>query len=201
MNAKWLQEQFERAPFKTKASLAQALGLEPSAISKILRGTRQIKAFEYAKMRSFFGLAPEFDGDDGRATRIRPLLDGVEQGEYAGHVANDEVWVIPTDVLQKGTQATPEHIRIFSISEPLMEPDFKRDEHVLIDLTQTLPSPPGCFVISDGFSHMVRFCEIVAGSDPVEVRITARSNLFSTQRLKLDEFNVLGRVIAKLQWL
>ena len=62
MDSQWLKEQFDCNPDKSKAGLARALNLEPPAISKILNGTRQIKAQEYNLMRQYFGLP--IDGEN-----------------------------------------------------------------------------------------------------------------------------------------
>ena len=82
-----------------------------------------------------------------------------------------------------------------------MEPDYKRGEHVLIDMSDKKPSPPGAFIISDGFGVMLRNCEFVPHSNPPEIRISASKPSFQTQALRRDDFDIIGRVIAKLQWL
>ena len=82
-----------------------------------------------------------------------------------------------------------------------MAPEFNRDEHVLVDLSDCTPSPPGSFIISDGFGVMLRNCALIAQSDPVEIKITALKQSFQSQELPLDDVQIIGRVIAKLQWL
>lgn len=57
-------------PKKTKAQLARLLGLEPPAVSKILAGTRQIKAQEYMKMREFFCLGGNLSSQAKSPMRI-----------------------------------------------------------------------------------------------------------------------------------
>ncbi len=56
MDSQWLKTQLAYNPSKNKADLAKAIGVQPSGISKILAGTRQIKTHEYIAMRKFFGL-------------------------------------------------------------------------------------------------------------------------------------------------
>lgn len=82
-----------------------------------------------------------------------------------------------------------------------MEPDFKRGEHVLVNLSDKKPSPPGTFVVSDGFGYLVRQCEVIPGSKPVDIKVSALNSSFNPQKLRLSEFEIIGRVIAKLQWL
>lgn len=200
----WLKTQFIAQPDKAKADLARMLGLEPPAISKILNGSRQIKAQEYITMRQFFGLP--VDGEKAaRADNGAYVLEALQpEGalfDGAQATTGPSQWQIPADILSQRTQAPPDKIRIFKIEEPLMEPDFCRDEHVLVDLSDLAPSPAGAFVVSDGFSYMVRNCEIIAGSNPVDVKITTLKKSFQPQILRLDDFQIIGRVMAKLQWI
>ncbi|MEZ5814790.1 MAG: hypothetical protein R3E13_08785 [Alphaproteobacteria bacterium] len=203
MNAQWLKTQFKLHPDKTKADLVRALDLEPPAISKILSGGRQIKATEYVLMRTFFGLPS--DGQHavtGRALDayiVDPLnpKKGLEDREGG----TQSQWVIPAQIVQKNTQAPSEHIKSFRVEDNMMAPEFNCDEHVLVDLSNREPSPPGTFIVSDGFGFMLRHCELIPNSDPARVKLTALKESFQPQQLTLDEFQIIGRVLAKLQWL
>ena len=204
MNSQWLKQQFDHNPDKSKAGLARVLQLEPPAISKILNGTRQIKAQEYNLMRQYFGLP--IDGE--RASNLPEnayrldTLAGQEQGfKESGDTLRQDSWVIPADILSVRTQAPPEKIKTYSVQEAMMEPDYRHGEHVLIDTSDLSPSPPGTFIISDGFGVMLRNCEYVPHSSPPEIRISACNTSFQTQVLRECDFEILGRVIAKLQWL
>ncbi len=203
MDSQWLNAQFEISPDKTKAGLAKALGLEPPAVSKILKGARQIKAKEYAAMRHYFGLPT----DGGRGTgskesgvQIAPLVSDLGLHENIQEDALDN-WVIPDSVLSQHTGAPPDKIKIFKIEDSLMEPYLKVGEYVLVDLSDQKPSPPGFFVVSDGYSYLARQCKTLPVSGPAEVHISAKNEVFAPQKLKLSEVEIAGRIIAKLQWL
>ena len=203
MNSQWLKGQFECNPDKSKAGLARALNLEPPAISKILSGARQIKAQEYNLMRQYFGLP--VDGDKVSAVpenayRLETLAGG-SSGLHETSKTQENSWIIPAEILSQRTQASPEKIKIFNVQESLMEPNFKRGEHVLIDLSDKTPSPPGAFIISDGFGVMLRYCEFLPHSTPAEIRVSAAQSSFQMQTLEQGDFDIIGRVIAKLQWL
>ena len=198
MDSRWLKAQFDHNPEKSKAALARALNLEPPAISKILNGTRQIKAAEYLAMRVFFGLP--IDGEKS-TTSSHSTLEPLHAGSDLTDNPFDSHWKIPSSILQAHTKSSPQNIKIFKVEERLMEPDFSHGEHVLVDLADCKPSPEGAFVVSDGFGFMVRHCSYVAQSDPPKVKITARKSSFSSQTLPLDEFQIIGRVIAKLEWM
>lgn len=198
MDSQWLKAQFQIHPKKTKAQLARSLGLEPPAVSKILAGTRQIKAQEYIKMREFFGLGGDLSSNTKKSDAyiLEPLKSGMsEQESYDGE------WSIPASILNQRTKAEPDQVRIFLIEESVMEPNLKKGEHVIVDLSDTKPSPPGIFVISDGFGFMARHCAFKHGSSPPEVKISAMQKNFEPQTLARDDIEILGRVIAKMQWI
>ena len=206
MDSQWLKRQFECNPNKSKAGLARLLRLEPPAISKILSGTRQIKAQVYNLMRQYFGLAIE--GEDTPQTSKNYTIEALAGDTDGSHFlaeneqnAKEESWVIPAGIIEARTQTPPEKIKIFTVKEHFMEPEFKRGENVLIDLSDIRPSPPGCFIISDGFGYMLRACEYVPKSSPATIRVSAFNKAFQAHTLEEDDFKIVGRVIAKLQWL
>lgn len=202
MDGQWLKAQFTHHPDKTKAGLAKALGLEASAVSKILSGSRQIKATEYGLMRQFFGLPN--DGAHATAASSRSYVVDRLRREDALHDPSDNSqsqWIIPAQIVQKHTDTPSEQIKSFQVSDTMMAPDFNKDEHVLVDLSDQSPSPPGAFIISDGFGFLLRQCEYIPQSNPPRIRISAIKKSFEPQTLDQGGFEIVGRVIAKLQWL
>lgn len=200
MDAQWLKTQFDLHPEKSKAQLAAALKIGAPAVSKMLAGTRQIKAQEYLGMRKFFGLPV----DGGKALRggskhyvLAPLESGMKE---QGSPADENAWMIPASLLQGRTKAPPEKIRIFAVQENAMAPDFLSGEHVVVDLSDVSPSPSGVFLVSDGIGHIIRQCEYVPHSKPASVRLSALNARYETHTLPLSKAGLMGRVIAKLQW-
>lgn len=204
MDAAWLKTQFRLNPDKNKAGLAESLGLSASAVSKILAGTRQIKAHEYVGMRRYFGLpvdgaAAAREGDRAPQGYVVAPLEGMREQRTAA--PSPESWIIPAHLLQGRTQAAPDKVRIFAVQEQAMAPDFMPGQHILVDLSDTQPSPPGVFVVADGLGQIIRQCEYVPQSQPPQVRLSARAPGFSATTLPLAQAGILGRVIARLEWL
>jgi hypothetical protein len=113
----------------------------------------------------------------------------------------DDAWTIPAALLARRTKAAPEQVRVFEIQDSTMAPDFQPGEHVLVDLSDKKPSPPGVFLVSDGVGHILRHCEIVAQKQPLQVRLSANNRNYEAYSAALDKAGLIGRVIAKLQWL
>lgn len=199
MDGQWLKTQFLSNPGKTKAGLAAAIGLEPPAISKILNGSRQIKAQEYVAMREYFGLPA-----DGQSTLKRKIASyTVMHGGKDGHDLHDRAappsdWIIPASILGARSGGNIGKTRVFQVHDSHMAPEFQKDDHVLVDVSDRKPNPPGTFIISDGFSNMLRHCEYLAKSAD-SIRISAYDGGFQAHTLQAGDFLIIGRVIAKLQ--
>jgi hypothetical protein len=200
MDGQWLKTQFASNPEKTKAGLAAAIGVEPPAVSKILNGSRQIKAQEYILMREYFGLPS--DGHDGARRKVVSYSVNLTDGKD-GHSLEDGAtppaeWTIPANISGPRAATPGGKNRIFQVRDSLMEPEFSKGEHVLVDTADRKPSPSGVFIVSDGFSNMLRYCEYLPKSSDA-VRISARMEGFQPQVLKAGDFLLIGRVVAKLQ--
>ncbi len=192
MDSQWLKMQFQFNPGKTKAELATALGLEPPAVSKILNGTRQIKAQEYFLMRKFFGLP--VDGESATSSHLKVRRN--ETSNPSSFEDRDSTeWMTSESLVCSETEKT----RAFQVNEDCMRPHYCRGDRVLVDLTDRKPNPPGIFMVSDGFGNMLRHCEYTPKSAMTKIKISAPAPGFQPQVLNVTDFLILGRVIAKLQ--
>lgn len=203
MNAEWLKKQFDQNPEKSKSGLARAIGIDAPAISKILAGARQIKAREYLSMRQYFGLSTEHL-QESTSNQNQYVLSTLKQNNgFAdkNSTSDHSEWTIPQSIIKNKTDAHPSHLKTFIVEENTMEPDFKHGDVAIVDLTDKKPSPPGVFLVSDGFGYMLRQCEYVANSKPAKIKISANNTNFHPQTLKESEFLVIGRIIGKVQWL
>ena len=198
MDTEWLKAQFATQPGKTRAALAASLGLTPPAVSKMLAGARQIKALEYMVMRRFFGLPATDDGlRSSNGYIISPLNAGMAEN---GNASIAESWVMPASLLQGRTTAPLDAIRMFAVPDQAMAPDFTCGEQLLVDLSVKAPGAGGVFVVSDGFGAVLRHAELVPHSNPAEVRFTARHPSCAPFTRLLSDASIIGRVMAKLQW-
>lgn len=197
MDSQWLQKQFEYNPDKSKADLARALGLEPPAISKIIGGARQIKAQEYIQMRRFFGLPV-----DGDTPLVAARLDLVShQGLAEPEIAYGFEHNFPqTRPLPTAPQNLSEQLRVFRVEEDVMEPDYVRGDHVLVDTTSKNLENGGVFILCDGFNYMIRECSYGKGPQKGKIRISARQSGFQSHALSAADFLIIGRVVGKVDW-
>lgn len=113
MDSQWLKTQFALNPGKTKAGLAEIMGLDPPAVSKILKGMRQIKAQEYAARRHYFGLptdgASSLDAYKDSYV-LRPFASSLQEETENSGISE---WIIPANILSARTKAASDQIQIF----------------------------------------------------------------------------------------
>jgi hypothetical protein len=74
----WVISNLEK-PGKSQTGLAKALGLHPSAISKVVSGKRQLKTHEVAGAVTYFG-------EKAPMAEVVPVADGLTEGVVAGVV-------------------------------------------------------------------------------------------------------------------
>lgn len=80
---KWLAKQLASSPRGTRSRLAEAIGVDRSAITSILNGTRNITASEMVIIRGFFGLAEPGE--------LRPV-QGVQGVRVVGRLG-ENIWM------------------------------------------------------------------------------------------------------------
>lgn len=200
MDSQWLNKQFELFPHKTKAGLAEALGLEPPAVSKILKGMRQIKAKEYAIMRRYFGLPV-----DGQRA-VSPAKGKSQESLNYADVLKDSVvdtpnsaWIMPQNNPDAHSDHLSEALKIYKITDKFMAPDLDLGDYVLIDLLQTALEEKAVYILYDGQDYAARYCVSLSDKEG-DIEVSAYSPAFATQHLNFDDVEIVGRVIAKLDW-
>ncbi len=182
MDSKWLNRQFEIFPAKSKQALAESLGIQASGISKMLAGTRQIKAREYLLMRKFFDMPGDGSGAASRTLNIQ---------SYDHLAAEDSATLLWT-----GKNGSP-HYEVVEVSDSGMMPDFLPGERVLIDTRVKNALKPGLFAIEDQGKILIRSLE---ASGP-KVKISALAKDVESRTVPVAKISIKGRVIAKLNWL
>jgi len=122
-----------------------------------------------------------------------PLLDGNGQHRVVS------TWSIPADYLRAYT-AEPEAIRIVRVAGDSMEPEYPAGERVAVDTSHRVPSPPGVYVLWDGFGLVLKRVEIIPGTEPRRVRLMSINPAYPAYEVPLDEVVINGRVIGRWVW-
>ena len=87
-----------------------------------------------------------------------------------------------------------------SIIGDSMAPNYRPGDWVMVDGADRVPSPPGVFVIHDGFGLVVKQLEVILGTRPPMVKLSTVNKAYPPDELPVRVVQVLGRVVAKWQW-
>lgn len=89
---------------------------------------------------------------------------------------------------------SPDELRMLSVRGDSMEPSLYHNDSVLIDITKTLPSPPGIFVLYDGFGIVVKRLEYTQHKPP-RIRVISDNPYYSDYDRSPEEAAIIGRVV------
>lgn len=136
----WLDSLFAAEPTKTNAELADALGLNKSAVTRIRNGERQIKAAEIPVICAFFDAASPFGTPGGLAEEEAPF-DGAPAGNAPVYrsFAEDGYWRLDRSADPIDERPRAPHFgraaMVFGLYAPddAMSPRFKPGEIVWVD--------------------------------------------------------------------
>jgi transcriptional regulator with XRE-family HTH domain len=191
---------------QTLARLANVLGVPISELLTLPPGAVQQGAAGIEPRRRPRAANPE-QVEQAATVRV-PELDVRPQGgggaemptlDGNGNHAVVAQWSMPADYLRAFVSA-PEHVRIVRVAGDSMEPEYPAGERVAVDTSHTVPSPPGVYVLWDGFGLVLKRLEILMGSDPPRVRLSSINPAYPPYERLLSEIMVNGRVIGKWTW-
>jgi len=106
-----------------------------------------------------------------------------------------EKWQFSRDVLSHIHGEDFSTLRMFTIEGDSMEPILSHGDNLLINCADTMPSPPGIFVLFDGFGISVKQLEIACQLGLHQVRISSANKQYSAYHRKLSDMMIKGRVI------
>jgi len=107
-------------------------------------------------------------------------------------------WGIPLSALQSHMHRAGD-IRIIRVIGDSMAPSYRPGERIFVDIKDTMPSPPGVFIVYDGLGITVKRVEHIPHSDPPAIRLVPENKEYDAYTLTLDEAFIQGRVIGKLE--
>lgn len=131
---------------------------------------------------------------------VRALAGGGAIPDLSDPQAMIAEWQIPFDFLRSHTQAAPASLRIIRVHGDSMVPDFRPGERVLVNTDDRLPSPPGVFIVWDGFGLVIKRLEVIPYSEPATVRLISANADYAVYERPLADVTVNGRVIGRWQW-
>jgi len=200
-------------PGMSQRGLAQALGIDPAGVNRLLKGERQLKAAEIAEVARYLGeeppalgrplakarrgtAAPLDAGDDDAYARVAVYEGRAAAG--AGGEGGDRVkhyLVFREQWLRAVTSAPIDELAVIEIDGDSMEPTLRSGDHALVDRTEVRPrQKDGLYVIrADGGLQVKR-----VSAHPVSGLLTISSDnpaYRSYADIRPGDVVVIGRVI------
>lgn len=71
-------------------------------------------------------------------------------------------------------------------------------DRVIVNTADTRPSPPGAFAVYDGVGLVIKQVEVIAGTDPVRLRLTSRNPAYEPYEVTVEEARIIGRVRGRI---
>lgn len=141
----------------------------------------------------------EIDVKGGAGLGGESLLENLT--DEAGNVHCSDVtkgnWNFPPDYLAE-VRVKPNQVRIIEITGDSMTSldggGLHSGDRVMIDISDTNPSPPGIFALWDGFGVVVKRVERIPGSDPASLRLLSDNPAHAPYEVSSTEANIIGRV-------
>ena len=205
MELDWILRGLKK-PDKTQAGIARALSLNPSQISRLLKGKRQLKAAEVPKIERYLGeeapkeLRQLSTLSEPLAAQIRLTEFGVNVAAGGGAIIETEEpiahWELPARWLRPLTQAPERDLHVITVEGNSMEPDLYAGDKVIVDATRRSPTPPGIFVLNDGIGLIIKQLEHIPKTDPPRVEIKSVNKDYRADEATAEEINIVGRVIG-----
>ena len=106
-----------------------------------------------------------------------------------------ETWLFADRLIRHEFRAKPEDLRIITVDGDSMEPALSSGDRILIDLSRTVPVPPGIFVIWDGMGLVAKRIEHVPHSEPLEVVLKSLNPDYDSYERLAEEIRVVGRAV------
>ena len=119
------------------------------------------------------------------------LNDGAA-GDEAG---SDNSFAMPVEMLRKITPTPSAGLRLITINGDSMAPVLEHGDVVMVDCTQTKPSPPGIFIVDDGVGLVAKRLDLVPATQPQMLRLTSENAVYTNYQRRIDEVHIVGRVV------
>lgn len=163
-------------------------------LAKVLQRTPEWLAFD---------IGANFDADVAAVEEIDVrAVKGA--GGLTAPPANEEQQIaaryyFPRTSFRSAFGCDPDDVKILEIVGDSMVTTLSPGERVLVNMKDCLPSPPGIFVVWDGFSLVLKRIEYLPHSDPPRVKITTDNPRYDAHERSLEDAQIQGRVIASWQ--
>jgi transcriptional regulator with XRE-family HTH domain len=117
-----------------------------------------------------------------------PKLDG----QMAVTTKNDKFYCFKNNWIKEKLATTAQNLRAINVVGDSMTPTLQNGDVILININQTMPNPPGLFVLFDGLGlHAKRLEQI--GKD--KIRVMSDNAQYQAYEMDVQEINIIGKIV------
>lgn len=207
------------AGYETASEAAEALGMKGPSYTHHENCTRDYSPASAAKYARKFKVKPEWllygkgagpTGEAGQQTTPEyETRFGIGGGGMENLIDPDQTaadWIIPSSFMRGELRVNPPAAWIIAVhgdsgynpSAPGAPGSLFPGDRVIIDTSDTRPSPPGPFAVYDGTGLVVKLVEIVPGTEPPLVRFSSRNPAYKPYEATEEEIKIIGRVRGRI---
>ena len=128
-------------------------------------------------------------------TTQQALVGALNDGSAGNEAGSDDSFAMPVEMLRKITPTASAGLRLITISGDSMVPVLEHGDVVMVDCTQTQPSPPGIFIVDDGIGLVAKRLDLVPATQPQMLRLTSENGVYTNYQRRIDEVHIVGRVV------
>jgi transcriptional regulator with XRE-family HTH domain len=194
----------------TLAVLAEKTNSTPQQIGRLEKGERRLTTDWMQKIAKALNVLPEdlMTPNHGERVVIPEInmntyaLDHKRDADKSGVMENDHIlseWSLPKQLLANQLDSNST-VRIIQVLGDSMQPEFNPGDRVMVNMADKMPSPPGVFVLWDGFGLIIKRCEMVPHSNPAKVILSSANQNYETYEMDAKKLDIQGRVVGKWQW-
>lgn len=188
------------------AKLSKALGKNHAYLQQFLeRGVpKTLKDKDKKKLAAMIGVSPIDLGleDDGAGLSgdfiIVPEYD-LDLSAGGGSPFDEgriiEEWPFPGPFIRNVLAVSPTRLIIVRVVGDSMEPTFRPNDRVMVDLEDTNIAQPGVFAVNVDDTAVIKRLELVPASRPKKILLVSDNETHGRHTVDASRVNVLGRVI------
>jgi phage repressor protein C with HTH and peptisase S24 domain len=116
-------------------------------------------------------------------------------GMLVSQFHKEERYYFRRNWIEEHLGVSPSVLRMLYVRGDSMEPTLYHNDIVLVDTTKKAPSPPGVFVLFDGFGLMAKRLEYASSGAEKKIRIISDNSQYSSYERSAEETFIIGRVV------
>ena len=176
-------------------------------LSLALKAPKEYFLFEDYELPEAYELAGHYDDFDPNARAVVTAASDVVfipeydirlaagDGQLADAESIKDRWPFSRRFLSNEVKVSLDNLSIVEVVGNSMEPRLQSHDRIIIDHTDTNPTPPGVFALWDGYGLVVKNVQRVHRSEPQRLLLVSDNPVFPPYEVLVDEITIIGRVV------